>query len=75
MQTELLGYLLNALDEEETRRVKQLLAADETARQQLEVLRYSLLPLGSSKSLDEPPTDLAARTCIFISETRRTQSL
>ena len=72
MQAELIGYLLNALEEEELRCVEEMLAADEAARRQLEVLRQALLPLGCSQRHDEPPQDLAARTCEFVRENRRT---
>ncbi len=74
MQAKLLGYLLNALEEEEARCVEELLAADEAARQQLELLRHALLPLGSNQSHDEPPQDLAVRTCRLLRENRRADS-
>jgi anti-sigma-K factor RskA len=72
MQAELIGYLLNALEEEELRCVEEMLAADKAARRQLELLRLALLPLGSNQPHAEPPQDLAARTCKFVRENRRT---
>jgi hypothetical protein len=74
MQARLLGYLLNALEEEELRCVEVLLAADDEARRQLNLLRLALLPLGSDQRHDEPPQGLAARTCKLVRDTRRTDS-
>ena len=71
MQAELLGYLLNALEEEETRCVEEMLAASEVAREQLELLRFALLPLGSNERHDDPPRDLATRTCQLVREKRQ----
>jgi anti-sigma-K factor RskA len=74
MQARLLGYLLNALDEEEARCVEEMLAASEAARRQLELLRHALLPLGGRPRHDDPPQDLAARTCQRVRENRQTDS-
>ena len=71
MQAELLGYILNALEEEESRCVEEMLAANEVARRQLELLRLALLPLGSNQRQDEPPQDLAARTCQLVRQMRQ----
>ena len=72
MQAQLIGYLLNALEEEEARCIEETLAADEAVRRQLEVLRFSLLPLGSDQQ-QTPPHNLAVRTCQRVREIRRTQ--
>ena len=74
MQEKLLGYLLNALEEDEVRCVEALLAANEEARRQLEVLRHALTPLGGNITLEEPPHDLGRRTCRLLREMRRTGS-
>ena len=74
MQAKLLGYLLNALDEEEVRCVEELLVASEAAQRQLEILRFALRPLGSNQRHDEPPHDLAARTCQLVRDKRRADS-
>ena len=74
MQAKLLGYLLNALEEEEVRCVEEILEANAAARRQLEILRFALLPLGSNRQHEEPPHDLGARTCKLVRETRRTHS-
>lgn len=74
MQARLLGYLLNALEEEELRCVEALLAADEEARRQLKLLRLALLPLGSNQWHDEPPQDLAVRTCQLVRTRTRADS-
>jgi len=74
MQETLLGYLLNALEEEEARCVEEMLAANEAARRQLELLRLALLPLGSNQRHDEPPQDLAIRTCKLVRERRQADS-
>ena len=74
MQAKLLGYLLNALEEEETRFVEEMLAANEDARRQLEILRGALTPLGGDPTPEEPPHDLGIRTCMWLRELRRTQT-
>lgn len=70
MHAELLGYLLDALEEEELRAVEEMLAANDAAQRQLEILRLALIPLGSSPQHEDPPRDLAARTCRFVREAR-----
>ena len=74
MHETLLCYLLNALEEDEARRVEEMLAANEAVRQQLELLRLALLPLGTNQRHDEPPQDLAARTCQLVRENRQAGS-
>lgn len=72
MQSQLIGYLLNALEDEEARRIEEALATNEAVRRQLELLRFSLLPLGSAQH-ETPPRNLAARTCQRVRMMRRTQ--
>lgn len=74
MQATLLGYLLNALEEEELRCVEEMLAANEEARRQLEILRFGLTPLGRNTNPEEPPHGLGIRTCELLREMRRTQT-
>lgn len=74
MQTELVGYLLNALEEEEVRAVEEMLAVDEAARRQLDLLRFALLPLGRDTQHEEPPSGLAVRTCKALRQIRATKS-
>ncbi len=71
MQTTLLGYLLDALDEEDIRRVEELANTDVTIQQQLDQLSLALLPLGNREQHDEPPPGLAVRTCELIRIVRR----
>ncbi len=70
MQAKLLGYLLNALEEEERLLVEELLESDEATRQRLELLRLALLPLGSDSQLDDPPDGLGVRTCELLRKIR-----
>ena len=73
MHAEIIGYLLNALEEDEARAVEELLSVSEDARQQVEVLRLALLPLGSCMRHEEPPRGLGVRTCMFVRERRQTR--
>ncbi len=72
MQARLLGYLLNALEEEELRCVEEILAASEEAQRQLAILRFALTPLGGDSTHEEPPDDLGVRTCKLLREIRQT---
>ena len=63
MHTRLIGYLLGALDREETVRVEKLLQTSGEARQQLEVMRLGMIPLEADREYVEPPIELVARTC------------
>ena len=73
MQTKLIGYLLNALEDDELGYVEEILVTSETARRQLEILRFALLPLGTSATHETPPDNLAARTCALVRNIRRTE--
>ena len=74
MQSEIIGYLLNALEEDEVRAVEELLAESDAVRQQVELLRLALLPLGSDNRHEEPPRGLGVRTCMLVRESRRTRA-
>lgn len=71
MHDQLVGYLLNALEEDELRRVEQLLAVDKQVRMQLVLLRHALLPLENDAQDEGLPRGLAARTCEYIRNSRK----
>ena len=50
MREDLLGYLLNALDEAERQRVFEALQKDPQLRQELETLRRDLRPLDATNA-------------------------
>jgi hypothetical protein len=69
MRNELVGYVLNALDDDETRAVEAALAAapqDDPLRRELDVLRRAIEPLGRDRSPCDPPPGLADRTLRFV---------
>ncbi|MHB8900092.1 MAG: hypothetical protein ACYC6Y_15190 [Thermoguttaceae bacterium] len=67
-QAQLLGYLLDALEDEERRQVQQDLANNSDLRQQLEALRALLAPMEAFREPIDPPLGLAARTCRCVAE-------
>jgi hypothetical protein len=66
MRENLLGYLLNAVEPEERVAVEQNLAQDARLREDLDLLRTSLAPLGGEPAHHEPPKGLAQRCCEFV---------
>ena len=66
MREDLLGYLLNALDDDERQRVFETLQKDPQLRQELEALRRQLRPLDASNEDFEPPPALAELTCDLV---------
>lgn len=68
MDTLLVGYLLNALDEAERLQAEDLLRRDAAAAGRLEALRRMLAPLESDREDAAPPTGLAIRTLAHIAE-------
>ncbi|HEV3024580.1 MAG TPA: hypothetical protein VGX76_19025 [Pirellulales bacterium] len=70
MLGELIGYLLEALDGDEHRRVAQRLESDREARRQLECLRRLLVPLEACGKNIEAPAGLAVRTCVLMLQAR-----
>ena len=69
MRDELVGYLLNALDEGETRRVEQALADPHRGpalRDDLDTLRQAIRPLAFDRESIDVPAGLAARTLQFV---------
>jgi prepilin-type processing-associated H-X9-DG protein len=64
----LLGYLLNALDETSRREVEAYLAASAEAQGRLEFLRRALEPLAADQEETAPPGDLLYRTLGRVAE-------
>ena len=67
---DLLGYLIGALDEEESQNVRNELERNETVQLEFASLRKKLRPLAAyaqwSEQLYQPPQNLAERTCSRI---------
>jgi hypothetical protein len=66
MRHDLLGYLLNALDEPERQAIFEALQEDPQLRQELEALRRELRPLDATNADFEPPPELAELTCDLV---------
>jgi hypothetical protein len=69
MRDELVGYLLNAIDEPEARKVEAALADAETGpalRHDLERLRGAMRPLDYDRQHFSAPSGLATRTLAFV---------
>jgi hypothetical protein len=63
----LLGYLLDALDAEESEYVEKMLVAEPAWREELSRLRSCVNPLSDDPPADhEPPRHLAIKTCRFV---------
>jgi hypothetical protein len=62
MDENLIGYLLNALDADEQRRIEEYLRDNAGARRKLEILRAALSPLATDSAAPEPPAGLVERT-------------
>jgi hypothetical protein len=70
MDENLIGYLLNALDEPERREVEVYLRTNPEAPARLEVLRRALTPLAGDATPQEPPSGLYLRTLARVAEVR-----
>src|SRR5262245_39038814 len=68
MDKNLIGYLLNCLDEPTQREVEAYLEADAAGREKLEKLRRALEPLEADRELPEPPGDLVYHTLGRVAE-------
>ncbi|MBC8355698.1 MAG: DUF1559 domain-containing protein [Planctomycetes bacterium] len=68
IREQLLGYLLEALDDSERIEVEQQLAANPALHDELESLALTLEPLAETYEEFEPPAGLAERTCSLITE-------
>ena len=66
IREQLLGYLLDALDDAERIDVEQQLEANPELRDELESLALTLEPLAETYEEFEPPARLAERTCSLI---------
>lgn len=66
MREDLLGYLLNALDEPERQRIFETLQKDPELRQELETLRRDLRPLDATNRDYDPPAGMAELTCELV---------
>jgi hypothetical protein len=65
-QEQLLGYLLDALEDDERQQLHNDLARDPQLRQQLESLRAVLGPMEPGREPLEAPPGLARRTCQHV---------
>jgi hypothetical protein len=70
MRDDLIGYLFEALDEADMRRVEAALAQPDGAslRRELETLRLAMRPLNRDRETFSAPPGLAGRTMRFISD-------
>lgn len=68
--TQLIGYLLNALDDEEREQIEQELARRPELRKKLERLKKRLRCLDFGRIEVSPPPGLAARTCQLVLQER-----
>jgi len=62
MKHDLLGYVLNLLDDEDRRQVEAHLAESPEARRQVQALRGAVLPLGHDQEEEEGPAGLFVST-------------
>jgi hypothetical protein len=70
MDEMLLGYLLEALDDDDRRAVEDQLAQDSGVRDRLEALRAKLQPLALDADDIDPPAGLVVRTVARVAEVR-----
>lgn len=66
IREQLLGYLLDALDEAERIEIEQQLESNPELRDELESLALTLEPLADTYEEFEPPARLAERTCSLV---------
>src|SRR5438874_72908 len=67
LDEDLVGYLLDVLDEPARRATEAHLNANPDARRKLDLLRRALAPLDSTRESAEPPAGLAERTLALVS--------
>jgi len=70
LREQLLGYLLDALEDNERRQVERQLEDDPSLLDELQRLRLSLEPLAETFEDFEPPRDLAKRSCERVADRR-----
>lgn len=63
---QLLGYLLDALDDNEHADIEKIINSDAQLRRELATLNRSLAPLDAAPLEFSPPPGLASRTCAFV---------
>ena len=73
MREQLLGYLLDALDDDERAAVEQALVNDPTWRAELQQLQALLDELGEHTEPLEPPAGLASRACELVEACREAE--
>ena len=66
----IVGYLLAALDAEETARVAGHLRTEGQAKKRLQLLSQSLEPLERAPGLISPPDGIPRRTCTKLRQAR-----
>jgi hypothetical protein len=74
VREQLLGYLLDALEEDERRQVERELAASPALRRELTELRACLAPLAADREPVHPPRGLWQRTCRLVELSARVMS-
>jgi hypothetical protein len=70
MDSDLVGYLLKALDPATERKVQDYLKSEPEAQRKLHLLRQALAPLEADHDAFEPAPDLRLRTLALIAEQR-----
>lgn len=65
---QLLGYLLDALEDDEQTDIEKILNDDAELQREMAVLNRALSPLDASRREFSPPPGLAARTCVSVAE-------
>jgi hypothetical protein len=66
MRDDYLGYVLNAIGDDERERIARKATTDSAVAERLVVLRRALEPLASDTEDFHPPAGLASRTCALI---------
>lgn len=66
----MLGYLLDALDDDERQQIEQQLEDDPSLIDELQALRMELEPLAENFEDFEPPAGLAQRACFNVAQHR-----
>ena len=75
MQEQLLGYLLDALEDDEKAALERELQGNESLRRELDDLRLQVAPLDVDVDGFNPPSGLAGRTCRLVAWENRKQVL
>jgi hypothetical protein len=70
MDENLVGYLLDALDDDSRREIERQIRRSPEAQHRLELLREAIEPLDGDREVEEPPPDLWVRTLARVAEYR-----